>query len=125
MSTVVFAAYHPVFDSRQVLFFTTADQHNVMFLQIVPLARNEGNDLFPGRKLHADTLSVGGVWFLRFLDDDFQHHTFLLRALVQRAVAIEVTRFLGRPFVVHLLQCGHRAVLRQDWRDGSRSTATG
>src|SRR5262245_14812364 len=77
-------ADHVVPNARQVLHTAAANQHEGVFLQVVPHARNVGRHLDAVGQANARYFAQRGVRFLRRLGEDAYADAALLRTDLQR-----------------------------------------
>src|SRR5262245_29438497 len=77
-------AYHVIPNARQVLHAAAANQHQGVFLQVVPHARNVGRHLDAVGQANARHFAQRRVRFLRRLGEDAHADAALLRTDLQR-----------------------------------------
>ena len=106
-------AHNVVLHTWQVLHTTAANQHNRVLLQVVPLARDIGNDFKAIRQPDFSYFAKCRVWLLRRSRIHTRAYTAALRTIRQR----RRLRFLYlwvTPFAHQLLNRRHGILLRYD-----------
>src|SRR5262249_20239251 len=100
------AAHDLVTDTRQVPHPAAPHEHDRVFLQVVPDARDVGRDLHPRGQPHAGHLAQRGVGLLRRVGEDPRAHAPPLGRPLKRG---RLARLLLRPasFADELLDGGH------------------
>lgn len=105
MSTVIFPSDHSEFNAREILRLAPLQEHHVVLLQIVSLARDKHHNLLAVGQPHTGALAVGRIGLLRFTNYGSQHHCLQLRPAECSAKLRGPKR--GLAFAVHLVQSGH------------------
>ena len=84
-------------DTRQILRTTATDHDHAVFLQIMTFSGNIGHDRVPVGQLDTGDLSLGGVGFLWFHDEDLGTDALFLRTGIEegRLWRVHSLRFLS------------------------------
>jgi hypothetical protein len=71
-----------VADAGQILYAASSDENDAVFLEVMTLSGNVGDDLLAIRQADPRDLPQSGVWLFRGLCLDLEAHTAALRALL-------------------------------------------
>ncbi len=83
MSTIVGAAHDLDLQAGHVFGASAAHKHNIMLLQIVPLARDVRGHLFTIGQAYEHAFTIARVGFFRLAYDCLQHERFHLWLAVE------------------------------------------
>ena len=98
-------------NAGKVLYTTTTNKNDRVFLQVVSFARNVHGDLFPVTQANTGNLSKSRVRLFRGHGTHLQANTLLLRALFKHW-RLTLTLFQFPAFADKLVNCGHKTVVR-------------
>lgn len=113
-------------NTRQILCTTATDHDHAVFLQIVTFSGNIGHDRVSVGQLDTSDLSLGGVGFLGFHDEDLGTDAFFLRADVKewRLWRVEFLGFLSTHGLIESDGEKRRCTEWPGWGDHGREETT-